>query len=334
MKLENKDIITLAKQVATKGSVATSFNFDGKEYEIGAANEALREQFNLLAGNYNDYRRNKHDVFEIMQEVIDEVMPIKILENYGQFAEIKTYAQGDKPSFVRKTGRNRAKQFITRVGLAGVYEVFKLDKQTFDIETSAYGGAAQIGLEEFLDGAVDFNELIDIIIVGLDDAVYREISIALETAASNLEGANKGTASTFSEENFDPLLTTIRAYGKPTIYATLETASKIVPAEGWISENMKDTMNAQGLVGMYKGAGVVVLPQSFTDGTNETKVMNDNLIYIIADGANGKPVKIAIEGETLIEEYDNRDRSKEIQAYKKFGVAMVIDNDMAVYEIK
>ena len=134
MRLENKDIITLAKRVAGAKSTASTFSFNGEDYSIGAANEALREQFNLLAGDYNSYRRNKNDIFEIMQEVIDTVLPMKIMESYGQFAEIKTYAQGDKPSFVQKTGRKRAKQFITRVGLAGIYEVFKLDKKTFEIE--------------------------------------------------------------------------------------------------------------------------------------------------------------------------------------------------------
>ena len=40
-----------------------------------------------------------------------------------------------------------------------------------------------------------------------------------------------------------------------------------------------------------------------------------------------------MEGETIIDRYNNKDRSKEIQAYKKFGVGFVIDNDMAVLEI-
>ena len=48
MKLENRDIITLAKKVAGARSASTSFNFDGKDYSVGAANEALRDQFNLL----------------------------------------------------------------------------------------------------------------------------------------------------------------------------------------------------------------------------------------------------------------------------------------------
>ena len=331
MRLENRDIITLAKKVAGAKSIASTFNFNGEDYSVGAANEALREQFRLLAGDYNSYRRNKNDIFEIMQEVIDTVLPKRIMESYGQFAEIKTYAQGDKPSFVRKTGRARAKQFITRVGLAGIYEVFKLDKKTFDIETTAYGGAAQIGLEEFLDGTIDFNEMIDIILEGLDEAVYREIAIALRAAVNNLQSANQATGAGLVEANFDPLLTVVRAYGEPTIYATLETAAKIVPSDAWISDEMRNTRNAQGLVGVYKGVKVVVLPQSFTDETNQEKIIDDSLVYIIPSGANGKPIKVAMEGSTIVDEYENRDRSREIQAYKKFGVACVVDNDIAVY---
>lgn len=331
MKLENRDIITLAKKVAGARSASTSFSFDGKEYSIGAANEALRDQFNLMASDYNAYRRNKNDIFEIMQEVVDTVLPARVLENYGQFAEIKMFAQGSKPSFVKKTGKKRAKQFITRVGLAGIYEVFKLDQSTYEIKTEAYGGAAQIGLEEFLDGTIDFNDLLDVIIEGLDEAVYKEIATALVTASASLQTANKatGTSATLAT-TLDPLLTVVRAYGTPVIYATLQAASKLVPASAWVSDDIRNAMNSQGYVGVYKGVKVVVLPQSFEDETNATKVMDDKMVYIIPSGA-GKPVKIAIEGETIIDEYTNKDRSKEIQAYKKFGVGFVIDNDMAAF---
>lgn len=335
MKLENRDIITLAKKVAGARSASTSFSFDGKEYSIGAANEALRDQFNLLASDYNAYRRNKNDIFEIMQEVVDTVLPVRVLENYGQFAEIKMFAQGSKPSFVKKIGKKRAKQFITRVGLAGIYEVFKLDQSTYEIKTEAYGGAAQIGLEEFLDGTIDFNDLLDIIIEGLDESVYREIATALATASAGLQTANKGTAATDAviNDELDKLITVVRAYGVPTIYATLEAASLIVPATNWVSNEHKNEMNSQGYIGVYKGTKVVVLPQSFEDETNTTQVMDNSQVYIMASGASGKPVKIAMEGETIIDEYNNKDRSKEIQAYKKFGVGFVIDNDMAVLEI-
>lgn len=339
MKLNKKDIVTLANRVAGAPSIVSTFSFNGEDYSVGAANEALREQFKMLAGDYNSYRRNKHDVFEIIQEVVDTVLPKKIIESYGEFAEVKPFAQGDKPSFARKEGRRRAKQFITRVGLAGVYETFKLDKSTFDVETTAYGGAAQIGLEEFLDGTADFNEMIDIILTGLDEAVYLEIATALGASIDQLGVNNKATITgTVTPEllaqNLDPLLTVVRAYGQPTIYATLETAAKIVPENGWVSDEMRNTMNAQGFIGVYKGVRVVVLPQSFTDETNSERVMDDGKVYIIPEGSNGKPVKIAIEGQSIIDEYTNRDRSRELQSYNKFGVAFIVDNSMAALEIK
>lgn len=333
MKLDNKDIITLAKKVAGAKSAASTFNFDGKDYSVGAANEALRDQFRLLASDYNAYRRNKNDIFEIMQEVVDTVLPVRILESYGVFAEVKTFAQGNKPAFIKKAGINRAKQFITRVGLAGVYEVFKLDRTSFEVETTAYGGAAQVGLEEFLDGNIDFSDLLDIIIVGLDDSVYKEIIKALEATYDTLQTANKGTGAINTLGiNFDPLLSTVRAYGTPVIYTTLETASKLVPETAWLSNDMKNQMHNHGFLGMYKGVKVVALPQSFTDETNATKIVSDSFIYVIPETA-GKPVKIALEGNSIIDEYGNKDRSREIQAYKKFGVAFLVDNDMAVFKL-
>ena len=42
------------------------------------------------------------------------------------------------------------------------------------------GGAAQIGFEEFLDGRVDFADVLEIIMEGLDDAIYLEIERALK----------------------------------------------------------------------------------------------------------------------------------------------------------
>ena len=95
-----------------------------------------------------------------------------------QFAETKQFAQGDKPIFRRKRDqRSRAKQFITRVGLAGVYEVFKLGKneECFEVTTSAIGGAAQVGFEEFMDGRVDFAEVTRIIMDGMDELIYKEV---------------------------------------------------------------------------------------------------------------------------------------------------------------
>jgi len=333
MKLDKNEIVLLAKQVANANKKApAAFRFEDKEYSFEALNDTLREQFQELAGTYNLYRKNKNEIFEIMQEVIDEVLPKKVLETYGMFAEVKQYGQGNKPQFTKKMGKQRAKQFITKVGLAGIYEVFKLDKGFYEIETTAFGGAAQIGLEEFLDGIVDFSSLTDIILMGLDDAVYTEIAKALTSVYSQLPGANTHSAANFSETEFDKLIAIARAYGTPVIYTSLEFATTLVPAADWRSNEIKNEMYDQGYVGSHKGTKVIVLPNSFTDETNVTKVLDTSFAYIIPTSATDKPVKIAMEGETIIDEYVNYDRSREIQAYKKFGVGIVANNDICIYE--
>lgn len=197
-----------------------------------------------------------------MQEVIDDVLPKRVIEAYGDWAEIKQYGQGKTVQFVKRAGKKRAKQFITKVGLAGIYEVFKLDKEFYEVETTAYGGAAQIGLEEFLDGLIDFADLLDILLEGLDECVYREIAKAMKSVESQLPGANKANGAGFVPAEFDKLLTVSRAYGEPVIYATLELATKIVPETNWISDADKVAMRTQGYVGIYKGCKVIVMPQS------------------------------------------------------------------------
>ena len=327
---ELKDLMLAVAKADKKAPAAYSFGENNYSYED--LNEALRVELKEIAGTYSLYRENKNMVFALIEETVDAILPKKVMEQYGMFAEVKTFAQGDRPVFNRKEGRNRAKQFITRVGLAGIYEVFKLDKSSFEVQTSAYGGAAQIGFEEFLDGRVDFAEVTAIIMEGLDEVIYQEIAKALKAGIAQLPAANKKCHSGFDAAKLEELIAVARAYGDPTIYCTYELAAKILPASGWVSDEMRNEMNSQGYLGQYKGVRVIVLPQSFTDETNSVKTIDPSYAWIIPSGGNDKPVKIAFEGQTIVDEYTNYDRSREIQVYKKVGVVAMMTNNICCYE--
>lgn len=335
MTLNKNDLITLAKNVAKADSSSkAAYSYNGVELSYSAMNETLREELKSLASTYALYRENKNTIFELIEETINDVLPKKVLQQYGMFAEVKTLAQGDKPRFVQKittAAKRRAKQFVTRVGLAGVYEVFKLDGKYIDVTTEAWGGAAQIGFEEFLDGRVDFADLIDIVMEGLDEAVYKEIAKALIASVETLQGANKTTTNQFVESEMDRLISIADSYGKATIYCTYEFAATMVPAEGWVSDNMKDQKWNNGYLANYKGHNVIILDQSYEDETNTTKVIDPSYAWIIPAGDNSKPVKIAFEGPTAVKEVENEDWSREIRVYKKFGVATLITNNICVY---
>ncbi len=332
--LELNQLKLLAKAVANADpSNKVAYAYGEEKLTYSELNETLRSELNALAGDYKSFRQNKNTVFTIIETVVDEVLPRKVMQAYDMFAETKVFAQGDKPEFIIKTteaSRRRAKQFITKVGLAGVYEVFRLDGRTYEVPTSAFGGAAQIGLEEFLDGRVDFAELTDIVMEGLDEAIYKEIAKALISSIDTMQPANVHSQSGFSESEMDKLIAVADAYGNATIYCTYEFAATMVPSTGWVSDEMRNQMWNNGYLANYKGHRVIVLPQSFEDETNTTKVIDPKYAWIIPTGAE-KPVKIAFEGETLVDERANRDWSREIQVYKKLGVATIVTNNICVY---
>ena len=337
--MEFNDILKLAKTVAKADpSKPVAYSFGEKSFGYSEMNETLRAEFAALAPDYRTYKINQNTIFALIEQTIDDVLPNRVMEQYGQFAEIKTFAQGDKPIFTQKitqASRNRAKQFIGKVGLAGLYEVFKLDGRSYEVTTNAIGGAAQIGFEEFLDGRVDFAEVLNIVMAGLDECIYMEIEKQLIGAAQNVQTANVNNISTqtgFNEKEMDRLLSISDSYGgRATIYCTFEFAATMIPSSDRWSNEMKNTMWNNGYLGAYKGHQVIVLPQSFEDETNSKKVIDPAYAWIIPTGAE-KPVKIAFEGGTIVDEYTNYDRSKEVQIYKKVGVRAIFSNDICVYK--
>ena len=346
MALDRTQLMALAKATA-KASLnpSTAFAFGDKNLTYEALNETFRKEMNELAGTYAQYRENKNLIFSLIEVGLDEVLPAKVLQNYGQFADVKTYAQGDKPVFrvrISEASKKRAKGFVTRVGLAGRYEVFKLDGYTLEVPTSAYGGAAQIGFEEFLDGRITMSDVYDLVLEGLDEVVYKEIAKALVAMADTTISTayNKSSAAGFDEAAFDRLVATADAYGKSTIYCTYEFAAQIAPGTAgtinWnaVSDRMKDDRWNNGYFTLYKGHSVIVLPQSFEDTDNYQKVIDPRYAWIIPTGAE-KPVKIAFEGAAAVKEHENDDWSREIETYKKFGVAVynkMINPGICVYK--
>ena len=337
MALDRNNLVQLAKTVAKANpSAPVSYSWNGENFSYDQLNETLRREFNEYAGTYALYRENKNLIFSVIEETLDEVLPKKVEQAYMQFAEIKQFAQGDKPIFRRKRDqRSRAKQFITRVGLAGIYEVFKLgpsEAESFEVRTSAIGGAAQIGFEEFLDGRVDFAEVTNIVMEGMDELLFKEVGHALKASVNQLPPANIVVANGFDEQEFDRLLVIASAYGEPSIYCTYEFAVKMVPSEGWrYTESMKQELWDTGHLANYKGRRVIILPQGLEDESNTRKVIDPGYCYIIPSGADSKPVKIAFEGNTIVDEYTNYDRSREIQVYKKVGVVAMLANNICAY---
>ena len=335
MALTKNDLVQLGKiALNANPSAPTNYSFGGQSLTYEGINETLRNELNALASTHAMYRENKNLIFSIIEEVMDDVLPKRVAERYAELAETKVFAQGDKPEFRRnRTNNRRAKQFITRVGLAGKYEVFKLGRKTesFQVPTSALGGAAQIGFEEYLDGRIDMAEVLNIVMQGIDETIQEEVAKSLIGALNQLPVNNKAVVSGWDEATMDHLVTVASAYGTPVIYCTREFAVRMIPAAGFLTDSMKERIWNNGWLGNYKGTRVVILEQSFEDETNSRKVIDPSYAWVIPTGADGKPVKIAMEGQTLVDEWHNHDWSREIQVYKKVGVVTMFNNSVCSY---
>ena len=312
----------------------------------GAATAALRE----LAGDYNSYRRNKYDIFEIMQESYDEILPKYVEDFMGSFAEIKTVPMGQKAQFVRKRGRQRAKQFITQVGLSGVYESFRLDKDTFEVGGHAIGGSAYIDFERYLCGDEDISESAEILLEGIQEAIMGEIQKAL-IASVNAE--NRPTKNVYVGAGFDAdamaeLCAIARSYGGgAAIFATPEFVAAMGPdaigmpifngtpgyagATPVYSPSDIDSIARTGYIQSFRGNPIIQIPQSYTDETNEVTQINPALAYVFPTGGE-KVVKVVFEGQTQVDDFKGRDRNMEIEAYKRVGVAILTKHNWSVYE--
>ena len=307
---------------------------------IEEVESTLREELNALASDYNNYRRNKYDIFEIMQAAADEYLPNKVIAAMGAFAEIKTFKDGAKIEFKVRKGKLRGKKFVTKATPSGVYEAFRLDSDVIDMNTTSIGGATTIDFNRFLCGDEDMAENMAVLYEGIEDAIYGMVQEAL---IATIEGKSEGSFNNYAITNgFEAdamvtLINTVKAYGTGVIiYATREFiaemgADVIVAGQNpGVSQKDIDAIHDTGLIQVFRGCPIVELPQSFVDETNEDKVINPAYAYVFPTGGE-KVVKIGFEGDTHVDEFKNRDRSWELEAYKKVGVAILHTNNWAVY---
>lgn len=330
MALTRDQLIQLAKANAQASlNPSVTYSYGGEKLSAEALNKTFIKELNELGRTPQDFRENKNLIFTLMEISLTEVLPPKVLQAYGQFADVRTFPQATKPVFkvrISEASRKRAKQFVTRVGLAGRYEVFKLDGYSLEVPTAAYGGASRIEWEELLDGRMTMNDYYSLVLEGMDEAIYREIASALIATVDKIQARNKTVQTKFVESAMDQLIMVADTYGKSTIYCTFEFAATMIPADSthW-SDGMKEQIWNNGYFTTYKGHTVIILPQSFEDETNAKKVLDPSYAWIIPTGTE-KPVKVAFEGGAQVKSFDNRDWSTEIQTYQKVGVATYLQH--------
>ena len=314
---------------------------DYSKFSATEANElaiqGIIESFGLKDASPREIRARQDEVFALLEEAVEEMLPKAIDDIVGGFVETQTFARDAEPIFVTKNvGKSRARMSITEGARGGVYRARRLDNKNFQVDVKVETVGAYVTLEEILLGKVSLAELMSNIANGFVERVYTKSVQALRTAKSLAPKANieKVTTEAFDEATMDKLIRIASAYGTPVIMGFRSAISKINNGAGWsqtpnVSSKDADDIRSRGFVNMYKGVPVVELPNYLVDESNSEFVFDEGDIFVLPTEA--KPIKVAMKGDLHIEEVKHPSGSVEQSAHRMLGVGLYLANNVCVY---
>lgn len=319
-----------------KGAINPDVTQFSREDGNSAAINAILETYDLKDATARQIRAKQPEVFAIVEEVIEELLPKAVEDIVGGFVETKTFARNAEPIFeIKNIGKARARRGIVEGARGGIYKARRLDSKNFQVPVKVETVGAYVTLEEILLGTYSLSDLMSNITQGFVERIYINCVKALRTAKTLAPAANIKSGAGFDGEAVDKLIRIAGAYGTPIIMGFRSAISKITNQVGWTSASpnvpvadLDETRN-RGIVSVFHGTPVVELPNYLVDETNSEFIFKEGDIFILP--SDSRPVKVAMKGDLHIEENKHPSGSMEQQAHRMMGVGLYLANDICVY---
>ncbi|MBL4950992.1 hypothetical protein JK635_01900 [Neobacillus sp. YIM B02564] len=305
--------------------------------------DVIRKEFFELIGTekptYKDLRKHKVEVFEIIEEVLDQTVINGVNEDdfFMQFAETRNVALGDSIEFYVPDN-----SLLVASELAGNHWDISRQKldvgSTFTVKTKSFGLAVYADFMQFLAGRIDFAELVNKVAKAIKHKIAQEVAASFAAGAGYLPTEFKATGS-YSEDKLMDIVGHVEAATgtTPMIVGTRKALAKVTAGANvaLFSENMKDQLNQTGRIAMYNGLVLVQLPNVHKANTFEF-AYDDNKLLILPSNDN-RPVKLVFEGDSLVKEVSdgtqNMDMSLEYKFMTKFGVQVIFNTLYGEYTL-
>ena len=326
-----QELMTLFKAALNP---VVSANFSATDANDAAIN-AILETYNLKDKSVREIRAHKGEIFAMLEEAVQEILPRAITDIVGGFVETKTFARDAEPIFeIKGLGKRRARLGIIEGARGGIYKARRLDNKSFQVTTKVWTVSVFVTLEDILLGQYSLAELMANIRDGFVEKIYIAAVEALRTAKTLAPAANIDSGNGFVKETVDRLISIANQYGEAIIMGFRPAISKIDNGAGWPTVPNHSTADAddirnRGFVTMYKGVPVVELPNYLVDNNNTQWVFKQGDMFILP--ATTKPVKVAMKGDLTIVEDPHPSGSAEQNAHRMMGVGLTLVNDICVY---
>ena len=325
------------------GLVAALENRPSASFSAEEVNEAAVKAIMAECGldensSARDFRAVEDKAFALIEEAIDEILPKKLEQVLGEFAEVRQFARDAEVAFnIEKIGKNRAKLTIAKGARGGIYRAAKLDKKWFSPSTSVETVAVYVTLEEIILGTMSLSELYNNVLEGFEEKIYKEVFNALAAGQSAAgTGYNAITTNTTKAQlgsAIDSVLPVVKAYGIPTIFGSYAALSNIynplAASSGYPNVEDSSDIRRYGFVQVYKGVRCVELP-NYLVGSSDW-FYDDDKVFVVPSGV--KPVKVALKGDLTLIRNTQAVGSEKWEAHKIVGVGVAMANNYAVLTV-
>ena len=326
--MERNELKVLLKGALTQNP---DVNFADREE---AAVSALLEYHGLT--RESSYRQLKKVGFEVIEEVIDEILPKMVEDVMGQFATVKSFGRNEEVVYkVKGLGKRRALLSIVPGARAGIYKARRLDGKVLSIKTRTITAGVFVQLEEILLGTASLGELMNNILDGVQYQIFKDIVSALRTIKGQAPAANVQSAEGLDTDLVDGIIRVVSAYGRPIIICFHNLAVKFnnlvgVPGAtpNFPSQDLDEIRN-QGYVTVYKGTPVVNIPNYLLDEDNASWMFSEADAFILP--VDEKPVIVAFQGDGYIQENAHALGGAEQNYHKMMGTAILAYNNLGIY---
>lgn len=299
--------------------------------QAGKTKEDVSKLFNAemerLApkGDYKTFKKNKAEIFAIIEEVLGEELPKEVMESMGSWAQVDVFKNGDRPRYLIAKNKNGIRKSVTEIALSGRPKRTKMDRGYKEVEMKAFGTATSFSREELRDGLFNIQEWKDEVIQGIKDAMYAKVQEVLAATVDSLPSNNKKNGAGFIPKTVDGLISKAKSYGDRVEILCTERFAQEIPFDpnDQIAIGERRT---HGYTRVYKGGVTVnIMPNSLKTPYGDEFVFDDKRAYILPVGKE-KFIKIPVEGDVEIDEYTEQDTKEEVfEAYSRFNALVVID---------
>ena len=325
------------------GLVAALENRPSASFSAEEVNEAAVKAIMAECGldensSARDFRAVEDKAFALIEEAIDTILPKKLEQVLGEFAEVRQFARDAEVAFnIEKIGKNRAKLTIAKGARGGIYRVAKLDKKWFSPSTSVETVAVYVTLEEIILGTMSLSELYNNVLEGFEEKIYKEVFNALaagqSAAGTGYNAITTNTTKATLGSAIDSVLPVVKAYGIPTIFGSYAALSNIynplAASSGYPNVEDSADIRRYGFVQVYKGVRCVELP-NYLVGSSDW-FYDDDKVFVIPSGV--KPVKVALKGDLTLIRNTQAVGSEKWEAHKIVGVGVAMANNYAVLTV-